>query len=94
MSQVVEFKYLKKEDRDKLKDSDFGYVKGSRRLFPITDAESVMSASRLLGRAKGLTETERASVKDRIIKIAKKKGFSIPKSWQTEEMSVLVTIDS
>lgn len=80
MSQV-EFKYLTKEERNKIPDGDFGYVKGLRRLFPITDASSVLDAARLIGRAKGLTDDEQEAVKKKIIKIAKRKGYKIPEAW-------------
>lgn len=83
MNDKVEFRYIKKAERDALPDSDFGYVKGDRRLFPIVLEEDVLAASRLLGRA-NITEAERDAAKAKIIKIAKEKGFKLPDTWQVD----------
>lgn len=85
---TVDFKYMSKEERDALPDSDFGYISGERRLFPIVIASDVAAAAKLIGRAKGLSEKEREGVKKRVTKIANKKGFSLPKAWEADsEMS-------
>lgn len=84
MSEKVEFRYIPKAERDALPSSDFGYVNGDRRLFPIVIAGDVLDAARLIGRAKGLSDDERAAVKKKIISISKKKGFDIPQSWKAE----------
>lgn len=81
---TVDFKYISKEERDALPDSDFGYILGERRLFPILIASDVAAAAKLIGRAKGLSEKEREAVKKRITKIASKKGFALPKAWEAE----------
>lgn len=86
MSEVL-FRYIPKKERDALPDSSFGYVKGLRRLFPIVIAEDVMAASRLIGRAKGLTEEDKTNIKAKITKIAKSKGFAIPDTWKEEGFS-------
>lgn len=84
---MVEFRYIPKKERDALPDKDFGYVNGTRRLFPIVIEEDVQAAAHLIGRAKGLTDKERESVKKKIKAIAKRKGFKIPMAWETETMS-------
>ncbi len=94
--EVVSFRYIPKAERDALPDSDFGYIgkNNVRRLFPIVIESDVLDASRLIGQAKGLTDEERDAVKERIIKIARKKKFKIPKTWEEDsKMSQeLVTI--
>lgn len=75
--------YLSKEKRDELPLKVFGHP--TKRLFPILSENDVMSAARLLGRAK-LTESERESVKKRIINIALREGYALPDTWQAERM--------
>ena len=74
--------YLSKQQRDDLPKNVFGHPE--KRLFPILSKDDVLSASQLLGRAK-LTEAERVSVKNRIIKIATKEGFEIPEVWNSPD---------
>lgn len=84
MNDTVNFRYIPKAERDALPDSDFGFVDGDRRLFPIVIEDDVMAAARLIGRAKGLSDNDKEAVKAKIIKIAKDKGFAIPKTWKVE----------
>lgn len=84
MNDTVNFRYIPKAERDALPDSDFGFVDGDRRLFPIVIEDDVMAAARLIGRAKGLSDNDKEAVKAKIIKIAKDKGFAIPKTWKAE----------
>jgi hypothetical protein len=81
---MTTFKYISKEKRDAMPDSDFGYVKGERRLFPIVEEADVLSAAKLLKKAKSLTEDDVVKTKAKIAKIAAKKGFDIPESWKDE----------
>jgi hypothetical protein len=75
--------------RDKAKASDYGDPEGKK--FPIMTAASVLSAARLLGRAKGYDEAKKAAVKARIIRIAKRKGFALPKSWSDKKEAFVMS---
>jgi len=89
----AQFKYIPKAIRDKIPDSDFGFVVGNRRLFPVIGQEDLDAAARLIGRAKGLTDADRENVKKKLTAIAKRKKLSIPKTWAEEaSMSDTVTI--
>ena len=66
-------------EREKMDASDFA---GPHQSFPIRDQEDVDNAARLIGHA-----DDPEAVKRNIIKIAKRKGLSLPKSWQEEEDS-------
>lgn len=68
--------YISQEKRDKISTSDFAWPEEKK--YPITSQEEVDAAARLLGRA---PTDKQASIKRRIIEIAKRKGFSIPKAW-------------
>ncbi len=74
---------LNTAERDALPASDFGDEKN--RLFPITDQDDVDSAAHLIGKAKNPS-----AVKARIIKIAKRKGLSIPDAWSKKEQNMKV----
>lgn len=73
--------YLSQQKRSELPKDVFGFPE--KRLFPILSEADVLSASRLLGRAK-LTEKERKRVKSRIIRIALSKGYKIPEAWNPD----------
>lgn len=73
--------YLSKVDREKLPRKVFGLP--DKLLFPILSADDVMSAAKLLGRAK-ISEEERQKAKKRIINIAKRDGYAIPDTWKAE----------
>ena len=50
---------------------------GPHRTFPINNASAPRRAAHLLGKA-----SNPAAVKRRIISIAKRKGYPLPKAWQ------------
>jgi hypothetical protein len=56
--------------------SSKGPFAGPHSSFPIQSQQDVYNAARLVGHAQ-----DPASVKSRIIRIARSKGFSLPKSW-------------
>jgi hypothetical protein len=72
--------------RAKAKASDYGDPENNK--FPIMSQASVLSAARLLGRAKGYDDAKRAAVKARVVRIAKRKGYSLPKAWQTKKEGI------
>jgi hypothetical protein len=93
----AEFKYIPRAERDALPNSDFGYISPTdkkRRLFPVRNQEDLDAAAKLIGRAKGLNDKDRENVKKKLTAIAKRKGLTIPKTWQESQMSDdnLVTI--
>jgi len=74
--------YISVDKRKNLPLSDFGWPE--RRLFPIISAAHVMSAARLIGRAKRVTPDIAEKIKKRIIAIARRKGYPLPSSWSKE----------
>lgn len=72
--------------RAQAKTSDYGDPDGKK--FPIMTAASVLAAARLLGRAKGYDDAKRGAVKARIIRIAKRKGFPLPKAWSAKKEAI------
>lgn len=56
-----------------------GPFAGPHNSFPIKTQQDVYDAARLVGHAK-----DKAAVKARIIRIARNKGFHLPKSWQSK----------
>lgn len=66
---------LTQAQRMKLPLSSFGDPE--RRLFPIVDQDDVDSAAHLIGKARNP-----AAVKARIIRIARRKGLSLPDAWK------------
>lgn len=73
--------FLSEEKRRELPANVFGYPK--KRLFPILSEKDVMSAAKLLDRAK-LTDKERDNVKRRIIDIAIREGYKLPEAWNPD----------
>lgn len=73
--------FLSAEKRRELPSNVFGYPK--KRLFPILSEKDVMSAAKLIGRAK-LTDKEREQVKRRIINIAMREGYKLPEAWASD----------
>lgn len=63
--------------RDKIDDSDFA---GPSQSFPIDTQEHLDAAAKLIGHADNPD-----AVKARAIEIAKRKGFTLPDSWQEDE---------
>jgi len=58
--------------------SDFGWPE--QRKYPITSQARLDAAARLIGRAPASMQ---ARIKARIIAIAKRKGYTLPDSWQS-----------
>jgi hypothetical protein len=73
-------RFISKEERDKAGSGDFA---GKGKSFPILKPGDVMAAVHSMGRA-GADNSSAATLKSRIIAIAKRKGFtsSLPKSWR------------
>lgn len=69
--------YVSKKEREKIPEEDFGWPEEKK--YPIRDAKDVESASKLIGRA---PKDKQESIKNRIIKIAKRKNLPLPKAWQ------------
>lgn len=72
--------YISKAERDKVDDADFA---GPHRSFPIRNQTDVHNAARLIGHA-----DDPDAVKAAIIRIAKRKGLSLPDAWQTKEAAM------
>lgn len=68
---------ISQKERDALPDSDFA---GPHESFPIRNQHDVDSAAKLIGHA-----DDPEAVKRKIIEIAKRKGLSLPDSWQDED---------
>jgi hypothetical protein len=66
------------EERDKLPLEDFG--EPEKRGYPIKTQKDVEDAARLIGHA-----ANAEAVKKRIIAIAKRKGFDLPRSWDDQK---------
>ncbi len=77
-NQTLERDYSQK-DRDKMDDSDFGDPEN--QAFPVKVAQDVINAASRLHNAKG----DQSAIKSRIIRIAKRKGFPLPQTWQDED---------
>lgn len=68
--------YISQKKRDKIPDEDFGDPENKK--YPIMSEKDVESAARLLGRAPA---SKQAAIKERIKKIARRKGYKLPESW-------------
>lgn len=68
---------LNTAQRKALPSEDYGDP--AARLFPIVDQQDIDSAAHLIGKAKSP-----ATVKARIIAIAKRKGLTVPDAWKTD----------
>jgi len=71
-------RFISKGERDNAESADFA---GKNRSFPILKASDVSAAFHALGRA-GDDNFSVATIRANIIRIAKKKGFTLPKSAQ------------
>lgn len=71
------------KDREKIPEEDFA---GPGRTYPIVTQGDVHDAAKLIGHA-----ADPAAVKAKVKAIAKRKGFSLPESWQEEEDSRAAT---
>jgi hypothetical protein len=67
-------RYIPQADRDKIDSADFA---GPDRSFPIDTQAHLDAAAHLIGHA-----ADPAAVKAKAIRIAKRKGFTLPKAWQ------------
>lgn len=74
--QIQERDYTQK-DRDQMDASDFA---GPHQSFPILTQQDVDNAARLIGHA-----DDPDAVKRRVIAIAKRKGFTLPDAWKSEQ---------
>ena len=73
-----EIDYSQKQ-RDNMDDNDFGDPEN--QAFPIKHPADVVNAASRLHNSKG----DQAAIKSRIIRIAKRKGFALPQTWQDEK---------
>src|SRR5882724_1524355 len=73
-------RFIPKATREKASASDFA---GNGKSFPILKAEDVAAAASSLGRA-GPGNLDAGTIKSNIIRIAKRKGFPLPKAWQKD----------
>jgi hypothetical protein len=73
-------RFVSKSERDKASSDDFA---GKGKSFPILKAGDVAAAVRSLGRA-GAGNYSADTIKANIKRIAKRKGFPLPKAWQDE----------
>lgn len=72
-------KFYSQKARDKMDDSDFGDPEN--QAFPIKTAQDVINAASRLHNSKG----NQSAIKARIKRIARRKGFPLPQTWQDEE---------
>lgn len=73
----IDRRFFSKEERDSMPDEDFA---GPHQSFPIKSQQDVHNAAKLIGHAENP-----AAVKAAIKRIAKRKGFKLPESWEDEE---------
>lgn len=69
--------FISMKERNKMDSADFAWP--DEKKFPITDQAHLDAAVKLIGRA---PKDKQNQIKANIIKIAKRKGLSLPKSWQ------------
>src|ERR1700674_3410378 len=78
--------YIPQDVRDKIPDADFA---GPNRTYPIRNQQDVHDAASLIGHADNSVQ-----VKANIIKIAKRKGFTLPDAWTKDtQESVTESVD-
>lgn len=68
--------YVSQKTRDAMSKDDFGWPE--ERKYPVKDQKHLDSAVKLLGRAPA---DKQAAIKERLKKIAKRRGLSLPKDW-------------
>lgn len=73
---------LTKDERDAIDGSDFAWPEEQK--YPIDTQAHLDAAAKLIGRA---PESVQAKIKANAIRIAKKKGLTLPDSWQEEDSS-------
>src|SRR5215469_5232408 len=77
--ETIARRYYSREERDSMDESDFA---GPHQSFPIKTQQDVYNAAKLIGHA-----DDPEAVKAAIKRIAKRKGFKLPDSWQEEKKS-------
>jgi hypothetical protein len=82
---VATFREWTASEREDAPEDDFA---GPGKSFPIKDQDDVDSASRLIGKA-----SDPDAVKARIIKIAKRKGLTIPAAWKADDRAEMSADD-
>src|SRR6266704_595429 len=78
----IDRRYFTKAERDSMDESDFGDPENEA--FPIKTADDVIHAAMRLHNARG----NQADIKARITRIAKRKGFPLPATWEQEDKAV------
>jgi len=78
-TEVLDRRDFPQAERDAMDSEDFG---GPHESFPIKSQEDVHNAAKLIGHA-----DDPDAVKAKIKRIAKRKGFSLPKSWEDDTAS-------
>lgn len=77
------YRYITAKERDAIPSEDFAWPDApDGPEYPIDTQEHLDSAAKLLGHA---PKNKQASIKARAIKIAKRHGFTLPKSWVKEK---------
>lgn len=70
-------RFISASERDAIPEEDFAWPEEKK--YPITSQKRLDSAATLIGHA---PEDKQDAIKQRAISIAKRKGFSLPESWQ------------
>lgn len=73
-------RFISASERDAIPEEDFAWPEEKK--YPITSQKRLDSAATLIGHA---PEDKQGSIKERAISIAKRKGFSLPESWQEDK---------
>jgi hypothetical protein len=73
-------RFISAGERDAIPEEDFAWPEEKK--YPITSQKRLDSAATLIGHA---PEDKQGSIKERAISIAKRKGFSLPESWQEDK---------
>ncbi len=71
--------YISQKERDRMPGEDFGWPE--QKKFPVKDQAHLDAAFRLLGRA---PRDKQASIRRRLIQIARRKGLKLPSSVEEE----------
>ena len=81
-------KFYSQKARDQMDDSDFGDPEN--QAFPIKVPDDVINAASRLHNSKG----DQSAIKARIIRIAKRKGFPLPQTWQDDKKETTESVFS
>lgn len=74
---MEDIKYIPEHERAKIPEDDFA---GPGRTFPINSQWHVEAAAHLIGHA-----SDPSKVKEKVIAIAKRKGYALPEAWHDED---------